>query len=72
MLSKEREKTASALGQKMDAQTLNQKERIQMVGAAYPLIHWFKYCAFIFVQRPMLFFPFLHLSFLAQVGHSLI
>ena len=25
----EREKTASALGQKMDVQTLNQKERIQ-------------------------------------------
>ena len=32
----EREKTASALGRKMDAQTLNQKERN----------NWYNYCTF--------------------------
>ena len=35
-----REKTPSALGQKMDEQTLNQKELLQTVGAAYPLSHF--------------------------------
>ena len=34
----------------MDAQTLNQKESIQTVGAAYPLIHL---CPFVPVRTPI-------------------
>ena len=36
----ERGKTASALGRKMDVQTLHQKERIQTVGAVFVDLVW--------------------------------
>ena len=59
----EREKTALALGQKMDVRTLNPKECIQTVGAAYPLIHL---CPFVPVRASIV-----SLCFISPVFNSL-